>query len=68
VRRGANMDKKKCRLPEMVKGNYVTLPKVKSKIDKKYMQGSFYIKSQAKLDKLYDVATNVFNNPNPIIG
>jgi hypothetical protein len=62
VNRGANMDKNKYRLPEMIKPNYVTPDQVKKMIDAKYRWGEFNIKSDEEIKKLYEVTENVFNN------
>jgi hypothetical protein len=61
VQRGANM-KDVYRLPEMIKSNYVTPTEVKKMIDAKYRRGSFNIKSEDDIKKLYEVTENVFNN------
>jgi hypothetical protein len=62
VQRGANMDKNKYRLLEMIKPNYITLEQVKKMIDAKYRRGEFNIKSEDEIKKLYEVTENVFNN------
>jgi hypothetical protein len=62
VNRGQNMNKNTYRLPEMIKPNYVTPADVKKMIDAKYRKGSFNIKSNEELKRLYEVAENVFNN------
>jgi hypothetical protein len=61
VERGANMNKDMYSLPEMIKPNYVTPAQVKKMIDVKYRRGSFNIKSEDEIKKLYEVAENVFN-------
>jgi hypothetical protein len=61
VDRGANM-KDVYRLPEMIKSNYVTPEQVKKMIDAKYRRGSFNIKSDKDIKKLYEVTENVFNH------
>jgi hypothetical protein len=60
VNRGANM--KRYRLLEMIKPDYVKLEDVRKMIDNKYKRGNFNIKSQEELDKLCQVAANVFHN------
>jgi hypothetical protein len=62
MQRGANMDKNKYRLPEMIKPNYVTPAQVKKMIDAKYRRGEFNIKSEHNIKKLCEVTKNVFNN------
>jgi hypothetical protein len=56
------MNKNVYRLPEMIKPNYVTPAQVKKMIDDKYRRGSFNIKSEDEIKKLYEVAENGFNN------
>jgi ribosome assembly protein YihI (activator of Der GTPase) len=46
----------------MIKPEYVKQQDVRKMTDNKYKQGSFNIKSQAELEKLYKVAANLFNN------
>jgi hypothetical protein len=60
VTRGANMNK--YRVPEMIKPNYITPEQVKKMIDDKYRWGSFNIKSDDEIKKLYEVTENIFNN------
>jgi hypothetical protein len=62
VNRGANMNENTYRLPEIIKPNYVTPQQVRKMIDDKYRRGSFNIKSEDKIKKLYEVAENVFKN------
>jgi hypothetical protein len=51
VKRGANMDKNKYRVPEMIKPNYVTPEQLKKMIDAKYRRGDFNIKSEDEINK-----------------
>jgi hypothetical protein len=46
----------------MIKPNYVTPEQVKKMIDYKYRRGSFNIKSEDEIKKLYEVTENVFNH------
>jgi hypothetical protein len=62
VNRRGNMNKNTYRLPEKIKTNNITPADVKKMIDAKYRWGSFNIKSEDDLKKLYEVAENVFNN------
>jgi hypothetical protein len=56
------MNKDMYRLLEMIKPNYVTPAQVKKMIDDKYKRGSFNIKSEEDIKKLYEVTENVFNH------
>jgi hypothetical protein len=62
VDRGLNMNENKYRFPEMVVANYVSKNKVRQMINNKYKKGNFNIKSPAEMEKLVEVAENVFNN------
>jgi hypothetical protein len=56
------MNKDMYRLPEMIKPNYITPEQVKKMIDDKYRRGSFSIKSEEDIKKLFEVTENVFNH------
>jgi hypothetical protein len=62
VNRGLNMKDGKYRMPEMNVPNYASKDKVKQMIYNKYRKGNFNIKSQQEMEKLVEVAENVFNN------